>query len=168
MHNQLKQRHASHVTAYNTHTHTHTKPPPAPQEVETHVPERVRQQLARLRPRLYTIDATNVAREVGLGRRTNMVMQAAFFALSGVMPMEQVGRRREGRALLFVVPRLLRRARALTPTKPQHAPCAICAAAGADKPPSPLLHTHTHPRQSRCSRRRSRRRTARRATRSLT
>jgi Pyruvate/2-oxoacid:ferredoxin oxidoreductase gamma subunit len=54
------------------------------------VPERVKQQLARLRPRLYTIDATSVAKEVGLGRRTNMVMQAAFFALSGVMPLDQV------------------------------------------------------------------------------
>jgi Pyruvate/2-oxoacid:ferredoxin oxidoreductase gamma subunit len=31
-----------------------------------------------------------VAKDVGLGRRTNMVMQAAFFALSGVMPIEQV------------------------------------------------------------------------------
>lgn len=54
------------------------------------MPERVKQQIARLRPRLYTVDATAVAKEVGLGRRTNMVMQAAFFALSGVMPMEQV------------------------------------------------------------------------------
>ncbi|KIZ02108.1 putative pyruvate-flavodoxinoxidoreductase [Monoraphidium neglectum] len=59
------------------------------EEVEAHVPERVKQQLARLRPRLYTIDATSVAKEVGLGRRTNMVMQAAFFALSGVMPLDQ-------------------------------------------------------------------------------
>jgi hypothetical protein len=41
-------------------------------------------------PQLYTIDASAVAKAVGLGRRTNMVMQAAFFALSGVMEMDQV------------------------------------------------------------------------------
>ena len=118
-----------------TATAAHDPPPLAspPQEVEAHVPERVRQQLARLRPQvgsrsdplaagphtftndyththtntqaqpttnthtrpsslpqLYCIDATSVAKEVGLGRRTNMVMQAAFFALSGVMPLDKV------------------------------------------------------------------------------
>jgi hypothetical protein len=31
-----------------------------------------------------------VAAEAGLGRRINMVMQAAFFALSGVVPMDKV------------------------------------------------------------------------------
>lgn len=40
---------------------------------------------------LYTLDAAEVATEVGLGRRVNMVMQAAFFALSGVMDMDKVG-----------------------------------------------------------------------------
>ena len=30
-----------------------------------------------------------MAEEVGLGRRVNMVMQSAFFALSGVMPMDK-------------------------------------------------------------------------------
>ena len=40
---------------------------------------------------LYCLDANAVAQEVGLGRRVNMVMQAAFFALSGVVDMEEVG-----------------------------------------------------------------------------
>ena len=37
----------------------------------------------------YTIDATRVAREAGLGQRINTVMQAAFYHLSGVLPAEQ-------------------------------------------------------------------------------
>lgn len=40
---------------------------------------------------LYCLDAGAVAQEVGLGRRVNMVMQSAFFALSGVMSMDKVG-----------------------------------------------------------------------------
>ncbi len=40
---------------------------------------------------LYCLDANAVAQEVGLGRRVNMVMQAAFFALSGVVDIKEVG-----------------------------------------------------------------------------
>lgn len=39
---------------------------------------------------LYCLDAGAVAAEAGLGRRVNMVMQAAFFALSGVMDINEV------------------------------------------------------------------------------
>ena len=38
---------------------------------------------------LYTIDATHLARQVGMGKRTNTVLQSAFFALSGVLPQEE-------------------------------------------------------------------------------
>ena len=41
-------------------------------------------------PQLYCLDAQAVADEVGLGRRVNMVMQAAFFALSGVVDIKEV------------------------------------------------------------------------------
>ena len=37
----------------------------------------------------YVIDATKVARQVGLGSRTNTIMQTCFFAISGVLPREQ-------------------------------------------------------------------------------
>lgn len=47
-------------------------------------------------PQLYTLDAAAVAAEVGLGRRVNMVMQAAFFALSGVVDIKEVGSRGAG------------------------------------------------------------------------
>jgi len=38
--------------------------------------------------KLYVIDANKAAREVGLGRRTNTILQTCFFALSGVLPRE--------------------------------------------------------------------------------
>ena len=36
--------------------------------------------------KLYAVDADRVAHEAGLGPRINTVMQACFFALSGVLP----------------------------------------------------------------------------------
>jgi pyruvate-ferredoxin/flavodoxin oxidoreductase len=39
--------------------------------------------------RLYVIDATKVAQDSGMGRRTNTVLQTCFFALSGVLPQEE-------------------------------------------------------------------------------
>ncbi|HEY2436413.1 MAG TPA: pyruvate:ferredoxin (flavodoxin) oxidoreductase, partial [Solirubrobacteraceae bacterium] len=38
---------------------------------------------------LYAIDAGKIAREAGLGRRTNTVLQTCFFAISGVLEPEQ-------------------------------------------------------------------------------
>jgi len=38
---------------------------------------------------LYVIDASTVAREAGMGRRINTVMQTCFFALSGVLPRDE-------------------------------------------------------------------------------
>ena len=39
--------------------------------------------------RLFVIDAGAVAREVGLGARTNTVLQTCFFAISGVLPRDK-------------------------------------------------------------------------------
>jgi pyruvate-ferredoxin/flavodoxin oxidoreductase len=39
--------------------------------------------------KLYAIDAGRIAREAGLGRRTNTVLQTCFFAISGVLEREQ-------------------------------------------------------------------------------
>ncbi len=39
--------------------------------------------------RLFVIDATKVATESGMGRRTNTVLQTCFFALSGVLPQDE-------------------------------------------------------------------------------
>ncbi len=37
----------------------------------------------------YTIDASGVARKTGMGKRINTIMQACFFALSGVLPPDE-------------------------------------------------------------------------------
>ncbi|MGI4950516.1 MAG: pyruvate:ferredoxin (flavodoxin) oxidoreductase [Janthinobacterium lividum] len=48
----------------------------------------VQQTIVDRKLRLFAIDASQVAREVGLGGRTNTVLQTCFFALSGVLPRE--------------------------------------------------------------------------------
>ncbi|GAB4821587.1 hypothetical protein N2152v2_008633 [Parachlorella kessleri] len=58
-------------------------------EVLDVLPARSKARLAELQPQLYCLDAGAVANEVGLGRRVNMVMQAAFFALSGVVDIDE-------------------------------------------------------------------------------
>jgi pyruvate-ferredoxin/flavodoxin oxidoreductase len=58
-------------------------------EVWSHLPVEVQQQIVDKDLRCYVIDAHRVARELGLGARINTVMQPCFFALSGVLPREQ-------------------------------------------------------------------------------
>ena len=38
---------------------------------------------------LYTIDAIDLASEIGMGKRNNTILQAAFFSLAKVMPEEE-------------------------------------------------------------------------------
>jgi len=53
------------------------------------LPLPIQQTILDLKIRLYVIDATHVARETGMGKRINTIMQACFFALSGVLPQEE-------------------------------------------------------------------------------
>lgn len=59
------------------------------EELEQKLPNRVKRVLAQRNIKFYTIDATNIAEQLGLGNRTNSVLQAAFFKLSHVLPIEQ-------------------------------------------------------------------------------
>ena len=52
------------------------------------LPRPVQQQIIDKRLRFFVIDASKVAREVGLGARVNTVLQTCFFAISGVLPRE--------------------------------------------------------------------------------
>jgi pyruvate-ferredoxin/flavodoxin oxidoreductase len=52
------------------------------------LPKSVQQQIIDKKLRFFVIDASNVARDVGLGVRTNTVLQTCFFAISGVLPRE--------------------------------------------------------------------------------
>jgi pyruvate-ferredoxin/flavodoxin oxidoreductase len=53
------------------------------------LPASMRRKLAEKHAQLYTIDAIQIARDLGLGNRTNTILQASFFKLSGVIPIDQ-------------------------------------------------------------------------------
>ena len=55
-------------------------------ELEENLPASLKRSIAENDVDFYIINATKIAGEVGLGNRTNMVMQAAFFKLSEVLP----------------------------------------------------------------------------------
>ena len=58
-------------------------------ELETHLPAAVKRYIARNGIRFYTCDAVKYAKQVGLGaRRTNTVLQAAFFKLADIIPID--------------------------------------------------------------------------------
>ena len=57
--------------------------------LEEHLPNRAKRIIAQRGIKFYTIDATDIAARIGLGNRTNTVLQAAFFKLSGVMPINE-------------------------------------------------------------------------------
>lgn len=58
-------------------------------DLERALPARVKRDLARKKVRFYAIDAQKIAEEIGLGGRINMVMQAAFFKLTEVIPVDK-------------------------------------------------------------------------------
>ncbi len=59
------------------------------EEIVHHMPNRMKAQLAKKNAKLYIINATKIAQEIGMGRRTNTILQSAFFALNEqIMPLE--------------------------------------------------------------------------------
>ncbi len=63
--------------------------PHSADEVWDHLPQPVQQTIIDRNIVFHVIDATRVAKEAGMGKRTNTVMQACFFALSGVLPRDE-------------------------------------------------------------------------------
>lgn len=59
------------------------------EELEEQLPASMKRALAEKHAKFYTIDAINIARKLGLGNRTNTILQASFFNLSGVIPIDQ-------------------------------------------------------------------------------
>ncbi|MEH1774505.1 pyruvate:ferredoxin (flavodoxin) oxidoreductase [Nostoc sp.] len=54
-----------------------------------YLPVKVQQQIIDKHLKLYVINASQVARESGMGGRINTIMQVCFFALAGVLPQEE-------------------------------------------------------------------------------
>lgn len=59
------------------------------EELNEHMPAEAKQYIAKNNIRLYTINAIDKAIEIGMGKRTNTILQSAFFRLANVMPIEQ-------------------------------------------------------------------------------
>mgnify|MGYP005785568407 FL=1 len=60
-----------------------------PEELEEQLPASIKRQLAQKNINFYTINGTDIAKEIGLGNRINTVLQAAFFKLANIIPIEQ-------------------------------------------------------------------------------
>ena len=59
-------------------------------EIVDHLPNRMLANLAKKHAKFYIIDATEIAQRIGMGRRTNTILQSAFFALNEqIMPYDQ-------------------------------------------------------------------------------
>lgn len=58
------------------------------EELETRLPAKVKRDLCNKHAQFYIIDAAKLAAGIGLGKRTNSILQAAFFALTKVIPLD--------------------------------------------------------------------------------
>ena len=61
----------------------------SPEELGKHLAASEKRYIAKNNVQLYTINAIDLAIEIGMGKRTNTILQSAFFALAKVMPSEQ-------------------------------------------------------------------------------
>ncbi|MBR3011318.1 MAG: pyruvate:ferredoxin (flavodoxin) oxidoreductase [Prevotella sp.] len=58
------------------------------EELVNFMPNKVKRYFAKNNITVYTINATKIAQEIGLGNRTNTILQSAFFRITGVIPVE--------------------------------------------------------------------------------
>ncbi|MCM1337910.1 MAG: pyruvate:ferredoxin (flavodoxin) oxidoreductase [Candidatus Amulumruptor caecigallinarius] len=58
------------------------------EELAKNLPVRVKKYLAKHNIKLYYINATKIAQEIGLGNRTNTILQSAFFRITQVIPTD--------------------------------------------------------------------------------
>ncbi|WP_435303649.1 2-oxoacid:acceptor oxidoreductase family protein, partial [Thomasclavelia cocleata] len=60
------------------------------EEIVDYLPNRVKKQLADKKAKFYIINANKIAGEIGMGRRTNTILQSAFFALNPqILPIDK-------------------------------------------------------------------------------
>ncbi len=57
-------------------------------ELDSHLPSHMKKEIAEKHIALYIINAVSIAGRLGLGNRTNTVLQAAFFYISSIIPIE--------------------------------------------------------------------------------
>ncbi len=59
------------------------------EELDKHMPAAAKRYIAEHNIQVYTINAIDLAIEIGMGKRTNTILQSAFFKLAKVMPEEE-------------------------------------------------------------------------------
>ncbi len=59
------------------------------EELDKHMPAVAKRYIAEHNVQVYTIDAIDLAAKIGMGKRTNTILQSAFFSLAKVMPQEE-------------------------------------------------------------------------------
>ena len=59
------------------------------EELDKHMPAVAKRYIAEHNIQVYTINAIDLAIEIGMGKRTNTILQSAFFKLANVMPIEE-------------------------------------------------------------------------------
>ena len=58
------------------------------EELANNLPNKVKAYFAKNNIKVYYINATKIAQEIGLGNRTNTILQSAFFRITGVIPVD--------------------------------------------------------------------------------
>ena len=61
-------------------------------EISAHLPAKVKNFIAKHNIQLYAIDGIGIAREIGMGGRINTILQAAFFKISNIIPVDDAVR----------------------------------------------------------------------------
>ncbi len=59
-----------------------------PEELEANLPNEVKRYIAENNINFYIVNAIDKAIEIGMGKRTNTILQSAFFALANIMPID--------------------------------------------------------------------------------
>ncbi len=59
------------------------------EEIEKHLPGQVKRYMAEHKIKFYTIDGISIGKEIGLGGRINTILQAAFFKLANIIPVDE-------------------------------------------------------------------------------
>ena len=62
------------------------------EELDEHLPASMKRYMAQNNINFYTIDATHIAKELGMGGRVNTILQAAFFKITEILPVDEAVR----------------------------------------------------------------------------
>ncbi|MFR5879720.1 MAG: pyruvate:ferredoxin (flavodoxin) oxidoreductase, partial [Cloacibacillus evryensis] len=63
--------------------------PFGPEQIWDKLPKTYQQKIIDKHLKLYVIDAVKIAKQTGMGSRTNTIMQTCFFAISGILPQDK-------------------------------------------------------------------------------